>query len=88
MDNISSNPTLSYAQLYQQNLSRKPNAPSESPASSPTPGSVASVAPTESQTRLANDFSTMFGDDELAKLQRNLEAIAKLADTALRRFEA
>ena len=82
MDQISSHPTFNYAQIYQQNLARK----AATPESQPSVKNVANEAPAEPQPRLANDFSSMFGDDELAKLQRNLESIAKLADDALRRF--
>lgn len=85
MDKISSNPAFNYAQLYQQNVARKSTTAAETRNVAPTEQTATAQA---SEPRLANDFSSMFGDDELAKLQRNLEAIAQLADRALQNYGA
>ena len=40
-----------------------------------------------SKVQRVETYSTMFDDQELDRLQRNLESIAKLAEEALNRFD-
>lgn len=81
MDQINSNPSLHYAKLYQQlnSPAAKPQAFAPSEATTP-----AQSKPVEKPT----DYSSMFADDQLAKLQHNLEAISNFAETALKRFDS
>ncbi len=77
MENISSNPAFNPATLYRKNTPQPNRQPHEAVA----PQSPATVA-------ASNDPSDVFGDDQLLRLQGNLEAISKMAEEALKRFES
>lgn len=80
MDQINSNPHYSYAQLYQQlnGTQSKPIAQAAQQAETPAIKAAAQNS----------NFSSMFADDELAKLQHNLEAVSSLAEKALKKIES
>ena len=81
MDRIGSNPYLNTTKLYQQSLQQR-QATQQSQVSDPK------INPTgDESSSSSNGFSSMFGDNELLKLQGNLEAIAQMAEHALKRFD-
>lgn len=83
MDKITSNPYFNPAQLYQQHKVQQP--PPQAAEKQETPA----VAPVEAGSKgQGGNFSNMFRDDDLMKLQDNLEAIAKMAESALKRFDS
>lgn len=77
MDQINSNPYFNSAQVYkaQQN-------PANSSQSISKPASKV-----EPERETVGDFSQMFDDDALMKLQGNLEAIAQMAEKSLRQID-
>ncbi len=82
MDPINSNPFFNSARLYQnQQAQQKPNP---SVANSPA---TAEVNKTTSAPPAADDYSTLFDDDALLKLQGNLEAIAQMAELSLKQID-
>ena len=81
MDSISSNPYFNPAHLNHTHAHGKSQnaANASSHVKTEAINAVAQAQPTE-------PFSSMFNDDELAKLQGNLEKIAQQAERALKRF--
>lgn len=78
MDQINSNSYLNTARLYQG-----PATPREPAKLSPEPplSRPAQATPQEAA------FSGMFEDDALLQLQKNLEAIGRMAEQTLKRIE-
>ena len=83
MDSISSNPYFNPAHLQNPHAAGK-NQSAENASSHIKPESVRAVP----QATQSEPFSSMFNDDELAKLQSNLEKIATQAERALKRFSS
>ncbi|MCH6254950.1 hypothetical protein MLD52_00200 [Puniceicoccaceae bacterium K14] len=84
MDSINSNPYLNpsrIAQTYQ-----KPEASPQVGKTSEHLGTKTLSQDAVSKTQPVETFSNLFGDDELERLQNNLESIANLAESALKRF--
>ncbi|MBK1877397.1 hypothetical protein [Pelagicoccus mobilis] len=82
MDPIESNPFFNSARLYQNQVaSQKPSAPAEG---STTPSSSIDA---NNRSAAPADFSNMFDDDALLKLQGNLEAIAQMAEKSLKQID-
>lgn len=82
MDQINSNPYFNSARLYQnQHATPKTNSQVD-PSSHAAP-----IQPQSTGKPASNDFSSMFDDDALLKLQGNLEAIAQMAEQSLKRIE-
>lgn len=85
MDQINSNPHFNTSRLYQSYQSQpKPATPATAAGVS-----KATELPSSTQSHKANnDYSTLFDDDALLKLQSNLEAIAQMAEQSLKRIDA
>lgn len=82
MDQINSNPYFNSAQLYQnQQAQQKPTPPVENSARSTESGR------TDSPPAQGSDYSNLFDDDALLKLQSNLEAIAQMAEQSLKQID-
>ncbi|MDQ8203919.1 hypothetical protein [Pelagicoccus sp. SDUM812003] len=81
MDRIGSNPYLNTTRLYQQSLQQR----QETHQSQSNASKIETSAATQKTD--PSGFSSMFGDNELLKLQGNLEAIAQMAEHALKRFD-
>lgn len=83
MDQINSNPFFNQARLYQnQATTQQAGSSASRPAQSP---SQADSKPVQADSA---NFSGMFDDDALLKLQSNLEAIAQMAEKSLKRIDA
>ena len=84
MDSLNPNPHFNPARInsiYQSQQSAKQTKPSSHmKAEELQPRAIAKVEKVET-------FSTMFDDNELERLQTNLESIASLAERALKRFK-
>lgn len=80
MEKISSNPYFNPAQIYQH-----PKVRMQALRQQMT--QTTEVEKTESAKPTPPDYSSLFGDEELSKLQANLEAISKLAENALKRID-
>lgn len=80
MDRIGSNPYFNPTQLYQKSAS------AQRPPQEAKLNQVDSTSSSQPQAG-EKQFSDMFGDNELLKLQSNLEAIAQMAENALKRFD-
>lgn len=80
MEQINSNPTFNNARLFQQ--SQTASNPIENHRS-------ANVSKSEAPNNGpdSGDYSTMFDDDALLKLQSNLEAIAQMAEKSLKQID-
>ncbi|EDY80805.1 hypothetical protein VDG1235_422 [Verrucomicrobiia bacterium DG1235] len=83
MDQINSNPFFNAARLYQnQQAPQKTGNPVDAASK------AAEIRPAAIEQPVANDFSTMFDDDSLLKLQSNLEAIAQMAEQSLKQIDS
>lgn len=81
MDQINSNPYFDSARLYQA------KAAPQTQSSQAQPGVRSELVSRAPQTEKAADFSNMFDDDALLKLQGNLEAIAQMAEKSLKQID-
>lgn len=85
MDQINSNPHFNTSRLYQ-------NYQSQTKPSTPAPaedlGKAAELSASSRSQATDGDYSTMFDDDALLKLQSNLEAIAQMAEQSLKQIDA
>lgn len=84
MDSINSNPYFNPSRLA-QTYQKAGNPAQVSKSSNPIEAS-SSANNAASSTQKVETFSTLFDDSELERLQNNLESIANLAETALKRF--
>ncbi len=82
MDPINSNPFFNSARLYQNHQAQQ--KPNPSIANSPA---AAEVDRSTSTPPAGGDYSTLFDDDALLKLQGNLEAIAQMAELSLKQID-
>ncbi|MEM9160550.1 MAG: hypothetical protein AAGB46_15995 [Verrucomicrobiota bacterium] len=83
MDSINSNPYFNHPRIsYQPTPAQQAG---EAIASSHVKTDSTKAVP---QANQSEPFSSMFNDDELAKLQGNLEKIAAQAERALKRFSS
>lgn len=84
MNSINSNPYFNpsrIAQAYQ----KPENAPQVGKSSEKLESNLVSNQAV-SKTEKVETFSNLFDDSDLERLQNNLESIANLADSALKRF--
>ncbi|MBC2604985.1 hypothetical protein [Pelagicoccus albus] len=78
MDQINTNASFNTARLYQNHqLQQKPDSTSP----------VQSSPQNREQQVESKDFSSMFDDNALLKLQGNLEAIAQMAEQSLKKID-
>lgn len=83
MDPINSNSYLNSARLFQnQQAQQKPTPPVEN-ASAPL-----QINRVDTNSNASNDYSNLFDDDALLKLQGNLEAIAQMAEQSLKQIDS
>ncbi len=83
MDPINSNPFFNSARLYQNRPAQQTPPPSVDNANpAAETGRNTAVSGSESE------FSTLFDDDALLKLQSNLEAIAQMAEQSLKKIDS
>ncbi len=82
MDQINSNPYFNSAHLYQNQQAQQKANPSVE-RSIPS----AESSRTESSSAQESDYSNLFDDDALLKLQSNLEAIAQMAEQSLKQID-
>ncbi len=84
MDSINSNPPFNPARINSiysiQNSAHSAKPSSHVSSQAMQPQAVTKIEKVET-------FSKMFDDQELDRLQKNLESIAFLAETALKRFK-
>ena len=81
MESIGSNPHLNPTHLSPQSQPKPAKPEQESPTAK------SSIDAIDGQQPSGSDFSSVFGDDELSRLQNNLERIASLAESALQRID-
>lgn len=83
MDPIGSNPFLNPTQLFSQ-----PQSARQSEAGHLDSKASTQVGPDPvKETGPVSDYSKLFDDDALLKLQQNLESIAEMADSALKTID-
>lgn len=82
MDQINSNPYFNSARIYQNHQTQqKPSTPVQNTAAATEANRAAP------EKAAGSDYSTLFDDDALLKLQSNLEAIAQMAEQSLKQID-
>ena len=84
MDQINSNSYYNPARLFQNQAAPQQKAGSPAIGSS----SASEMINGRKEQSPVSDFSTMFDDDALLKLQSNLEAIAQMAEKSLKQIDS
>ncbi|MDQ8179727.1 hypothetical protein [Pelagicoccus sp. SDUM812005] len=82
MDPINSNPFFNSARFYQNQPAQQKPTPSVDPAAA---AESQSIKPTPAAD---SEYTNLFDDDALLKLQSNLEAIAQMAEQSLKRIDS